>query len=396
MTPKPFTWPDGIHGGLPIPSFVNIVAGINAAIEVCFNELTSTPIAKAKFLGEDWQSINDPTVAAIRDYFIEAYRFDPGRGPLSEALKHLAWRNRFNPVAEEFLALRHDGEKRIDKFFITYAGAANNALNRAAGRLFWLSFAGRVLSPGCDCQTVLVLYGKQGAGKSTALRIIAGDPSRFTDQDVIHLPAERQQEALRGRVIVEASELGGFDRHAVERVKSFTSRTHDRARPAWGSSIVDQARSFVIVATTNEMQILRDSTGNRRFLPLEIKQFDLEALKRDRDQLLAEAVDEWEPHVQLTLPEELWEDAAERQKRYTLDDPIEELLATLKGDVRKAQERLPFASIWNALSIGPSGRTPAMKRRIVEAMRRMGWSYAGQPFRIGKETHRGFRRPAPD
>src|SRR5690606_1857549 len=244
MTNKTFTWPDGVHAGLPIPSFINITAGINAAIEVCFNELTSTPIAKAKFLGKERQVISDPVVAAIRDYFIEAYRFDPGRGPLSEPLKHLAWRHRFNPVAEEFLALRHDDTERIDRFFIDYAGAKNNALNRQAARLFWLSFVGRVLSPGCDCQTVIVLYGKQGAGKSTALRISAGDPSRFTDQDVIQLPAERQQEALRGRLILEASELGGFDRHAVERVKSFISRSHDRARPAWGSSVVDQARSF--------------------------------------------------------------------------------------------------------------------------------------------------------
>lgn len=396
MTQRTFTWPDGSHGGFPIPTFINITAGINAAIEVCFNELTSTPIAKAKFLGDDWLPINDPVIASVRDYFIEAYRFDPGRSPLAEALRHLAWRTRFNPVAEEFLALRHDGAKRIDNFFIDYAGAKKNALNRQAGRLFWLSYAGRVLSPGCDCQTVIVLYGKQGAGKSTALRIMAGDPSRFTDQDVIQLPAERQQEALRGRLIVEASELGGFDRHAVERVKSFISRSHDRARPAWGSSVIDQARSFIIVATTNEMQILRDSTGNRRFLPVEILEFDLEALARDRDQLIAEAVDAWAPHVPLTLPEDMWELAAERQKRFTLDDPIEELLSALKGDVKKAEERLPFASIWNALSIGPSGRTPAMKRRIVEAMRRLGWSYTGRPFRVDKKTHRGFRRPSAD
>lgn len=396
MSKKAFEWPDGQHGGLPISSFVNICAGINAAIDVRFNNLTSTPIAKANFLGDGWQNINEALCAAIRDYFIEAYRFDPGRAPLGEALKHIAWRNSFNPLAEELLALRHDGEERIDNFFVNYAGAANNALNRAAGRLFWLSTAARVLFPGCDSQTVLIWYSPQGAGKSTALRIIAGDPSRFTDQDIVHLPAERQQEALRGRWIVEASELGGFDRHAVERVKSFVSRTHDRARPAWGSCAVDQPRSFVIVATTNEMQILRDSTGNRRFLPIELKKFDLEALMRDRDQLLAEAVDKCDPDVPLTLPEELWDDAMERQKRYTLDDPIEELIAPLKGEVRKGEARLPFAAIWALLSIGPAGRTPAMKRRIVEAMRRLGWSYTGKPFRLGDETHRGFRRPAAD
>lgn len=396
MAQRTISWPDGLHGGQPVPTFVNICAGIQWTFDVRFNVLTQTPTVKSTVLGDGWQPLNDATCAAIRDFFITAYQLDPGRSGLLEALKHLAWRNPYNPLAEELLELEHDGKERIDKFFVTYGGAANNALTRATGRLFWQSIAGRALYPGCDCQVIIVLYGPQGCLKSTTLRAIAGDASRFTDQDVVHLPAERQQEALRGRWIVEASELGGFDRHAVEKIKAFISRTHDRARPAWGTASIDQPRSFIIVATTNEMQILRDSTGNRRFLPIEVRRFDIEAVRRDRDQLLAEAVQAFEPGVPLALPEYLWEAAADRTKRYMLDDPLDELFTSLSGDVRKGEERLPFATIWTLLGAGPERRTPQLKRRVVECMRRLGWTYNAKPFRVGDTTHRGFRRPPAD
>jgi predicted P-loop ATPase len=142
--------------------------------------------------------------------------------------------------------------------------------------------------------------------------------------------------------------------------------------------------------------VLRDTTGNRRFLPIEIKKFDLDAIKRDRDQFFAEAVALYKPGMPLCLPERLWNAAAKRQQRHLLDDPIDEILATLEGTVCKGEERLPFAACWELLTIEAQSRTPAMKRRIVEAMRRIGWSYTGKPFRMGKETHRGFRRPEAD
>lgn len=389
-------WPEGSYGGSPLPTFLNTIAGVVAAIDVRFNDFTHIPELCASFLGGHWRTVNDEVIALIRDFFLEAYRFNPSRPMLVEALKHVAWRNRFNPVADEFRALKHDGEERIDMFFITYGGARDTKLNRAIGRLFWLCTVSGALFPGRDCQTMIIVIGPQGTHKSSMLRVVAGDPSRFTDQDVIHLPPERQQEALRGRLIVEASELGGLDRQSVERNKAFLSRTHDRARPAWGTFVVDQPRTFTMVGTSNEMQVLRDTTGNRRFLPIETKRFNLDAIRRDREQLLAEAVALYEPGMPLCLPEELWDAAAKRQQRHLVDDPLDEVLAALEGTVRKGEQRLPIAACWELLEIEPHSRTPAMKRRIVEAMRRLGWVYDGRPFRIGAETHRGFRRPKPD
>lgn len=390
-----FAWPDGCLGNRPLTTFFNVCAGVEHAVEVGFNEFTHLHMARAPFLGGEWRTLNEESIAAIRAYFIEAFHFDPTRAILKDALRHLSWRHRFNPLADQLRALQHDGKERIDQFFIDYASANSNALNRAAGRLFWLSIAARALFPGCDCQTVLILISNQGDGKSTMLRGIAGDPSLFTDQEVVHLSVERQQEALRGRWIVEASELGGFDRQAIEKVKAFLSRTHDRARPAWGTTAVDQPRSFVIVGTSNETEILRDTTGNRRFLPIRVGEIDVAAVSRDRDQLLAEAVALCTPSLTLALPRELWTEAEKRQRAHMLEDPIDEVLSSLAGVEVKGEMRLPIALCWELLSIAPERRTTAFKRRIVDAMRRLGWTYDGRPFRIDSKAHRGFRRPAP-
>src|SRR5262249_30372697 len=111
------------------------------------------------------------------------------------------------------------------------------------------------------------------------------------------------------------------------------SRTHDRARPAYGRAVVNLPRRCVIWATTNNSEYLKSQTGNRRFWPVALCVIDIEALKRDCDQLIAQAVALDKKEMSIVLPKELWELAAEEQEQRREVDPWEDALRNVSGDV---------------------------------------------------------------
>jgi predicted P-loop ATPase len=74
------------------------------------------------------------------------------------------------------------------------------------------------------------------------------------------------------------------------KIKAFISRSVDRFRPSYGRNVIARPRQCVLCGSTNDRTPLRDWTGNRRFWFVKPGRIDLERLRRDRDQLWAEAV----------------------------------------------------------------------------------------------------------
>jgi predicted P-loop ATPase len=126
--------------------------------------------------------------------------------------------------------------------------------------------------------------GPIGTNKSQALQTLAVRPEWFSDNLPLGLPAKKTIEALSGLWIVEISELQGIRKSDIDKVKAFASRGTDRARMAYDRTVTEARRQCIIIGTTNSEQYLRDLTGNRRFWPVRVVQFNLEALERDRDQ----------------------------------------------------------------------------------------------------------------
>lgn len=154
----------------------------------------------------------------------------------------------------------------------------------------WLiSAVARALSAGCKADAVLILEGSQGAGKSTALRLLCGD-DWFGDA----LPPMHTKDAsdyVRGKWIVELAELSNVNKAEVEIVKAFVSRSEERFRPAYGRSEITYPRHCVFAGTTNKSDYLRDETGNRRFWPIKVgRKINAKKLLEDREQLWAHAV----------------------------------------------------------------------------------------------------------
>ncbi|PHK93858.1 P-loop ATPase [Pseudoroseomonas rhizosphaerae] len=195
---------------------------------------------------------------------------------------------RIHPVRDYLAALAWDGTPRLDAWAVTYLGAADTRLNRAMASLWMISAVARIMQPGCKADHMLILEGPQGIRKSTALKILASEPW-FTDE-LAEIGSKDAAQQMRGVWIIEMAELDAIGRAEVSRIKAFLTRTTDRYRPPYERYVVTVPRQCVFAGSVNPDTYLRDETGNRRFWPLRCGEIDLEALRRDRNQLWAEAV----------------------------------------------------------------------------------------------------------
>ena len=151
---------------------------------------------------------------------------------------------------------------------IDYLGADDNEYVRAVTRKTLCAAIKRVLYPGCKFDSMLVLNGPQGVGKSTLIAKLAGE--WFSDSlNLGDTKDKTAAEKLQGYWILEIGELAGLRKAEVETLRSFLSRQNDIYRAAFGRRATPHPRQCIFFGTTNaESGYLRDTTGNRRFWPV--------------------------------------------------------------------------------------------------------------------------------
>ena len=175
----------------------------------------------------------------------------------------------YHPIREFLDALPEwDGVRRVDTLLVDYLGAEDNAYVRAVTRKTLCAAVCRVLNPGCKFDTMLVLNGPQGVGKSTLISRLAGE--WFSDSlNLGDTKDKTAAEKLQGYWILEIGELAGLRKAEVETLRSFLSRQNDIYRASFGRRATPHLRQCVFFGTTNaESGYLRDTTGNRRFWPV--------------------------------------------------------------------------------------------------------------------------------
>lgn len=254
-----------------------------------------------------------------------------GKEKIADALTAVLTRRSYHPIRDYLSGLTWDGVPRLDRIIIDYMGAEDSELNRAMSRKHFVAAVARVFNPGCKYDYCLIMSGAEGIGKSTLLRVMGG---KWFNDSITTLEGKEGMEQLRRAWVVELGELSSIKRSDVEQVKAHLSKQVDIYRAAYARRVLEHPRQCVFCGTTNEALFLKGDTGNRRFwvIPVvaELRKYRdwSEAIRRDRDQLWAEAVHYYKQGEPLYLSEELEAQAKQRQQDFNddNDDPIVAML----------------------------------------------------------------------
>jgi predicted P-loop ATPase len=400
IPPKAPFWPDINKDGDPKATCGNACVAIDALeVTVRYDDFHDEILIESENLPAVRGTNADHSAHLLRGAIRAQFGFDPGKNNTIDALFYLALSNRFDPIKEYFDALVWDKVPRLENWLKTYLGAEDTELNMWQGKLALVAGVRRVCQPGAKFDNIPVLEGPEGTGKSQALEILAGDPKNFSDQTILGVRDKEQQELLNGKRIYEIAELHGMKRAQIESVKAFCSRTHDRGRPAYGRAVIDKPRRCIMFGTTNDDAYLKSQTGNRRFWPIKTSGYvKLEDLRREADQLWAEAAFLEATGMSLVLPRELWAKAAIEQDKRLEHDPWVDILEGLRGIVPEEdpeQERIFTMDALKALNIADAKASTGDEHRLKNAMKKLGWSGPERMY-INKIRKRGYWRQLPD
>jgi len=305
----------GDEKGRVIPDLRNALIAIRGEVKLAgaftFDEMAQEamlmkppPLAPgAKSAPPCPHAVTDDDVSRLQEWLQHCGIPKIGRETVGQAIHTRAREFRFHPLLDELNALgdAYDGEPRIglDKggdgegkrpcWLATYLGTPDDDYHREIGARFLIAMVKRVFKPGCQSDYMLVLEGPQGAEKSKLCRALAGD-KYFSDGLPESITSKDARQHLRGKWLIEFSELAAFGKAAVEALKAFITRREEKYRPPYARSDVVERRQCVFIGTTNDDEWNPDATGGRRFWPVKVVKIDLDGFKAARDQLLGEAV----------------------------------------------------------------------------------------------------------
>lgn len=369
------------ESGQPLPILANVLIGLRAQWPdyFYFDEMLCAPVLMRSLVGENnfaLRAVTEVDVGIVQEQLQYAGLKRLAKDVVHQAVDIRAHECRFHPVRDYVEALEWDWTPRLTKLLPAYFGTVASPYVETIGKMFIISMVARILRPGCKADHLLVIEGPQGTLKSTACAILGGE--YFSDNLPDVTAGKDVSQHIRGKWLIEVSEMHAMNRAETAHLKAFITRTTERYRPSYGRKEVIEPRQCVFIGTTNRDTYLRDETGGRRFWPVKAGSIDTDKLSQDRDQLFAEAVHLYRKGV-VWWPDKDFERKyimPEQAARYEAD-AWEENIAAYLGDQSKV-------TIGQVARDGLGIETPrigtAEQRRIAAALEQLGWKRQPQSW----------------
>ncbi len=329
--------------------------------DIRFDEFTKITFTKGEKL--ETSALVRLAAALEKKYSLPGALTERVLAPICETV---ARKRPFHPVRDWLEGLEWDGVPRLNHLLKKYYGAREGEYSRAVSRNFMIGAVARIYMAGCKLDNMIVLEGKQGIKKSSSLKALFGD--EFVSEVKASPDSKDFDQALQGMWCLEFAELDSLQKSDITRIKMQLSTQADWIRLPYKPVYQSFPRQSIFVGTTNDDGYLKDPTGARRFWPVKCTRVDIEGIRRDREQLFAEA-------VQLFKNGETWWEIPpgaeeEQDLRYQHDVWEEYILPFLAG-----KDEITMAEIFGeeCLNAKKYQSDRAMQTRVGNVLKRHGW-----------------------
>lgn len=293
-------------------------------------------------------------------WYMETYYNITSRDKLYDALAIVGGQNKINEVKKYLQGITWDGVKRLETLLPDYLGTEDTPYIRAVMRKSLCAAVGRAVEGAVKYDYMPIITGPQGIGKSTFLAILGKE--WFSDS-LTSFEGKESAELIQGTWINEVGELTAFSKQETSAIKQFLSKCYDIYRAAYGRQTEKHPRRCVFFGTSNDNEFLKDSTGNRRFWPVDAgvhpaKKSIWKDLPEEVDQVWAEAYVYWALGEALYLSKEIEALAFEQQEKHREMSGKEGLIMEfLEKPVPKNWDQIPLSGRRMYLSSGAQGET---------------------------------------
>jgi putative DNA primase/helicase len=364
------------QGGLPFPTLANAsrILQIHPSVKgkIWYDTFQRKIWHTMRGEKREWEDSDAADLAVFVQQSMRLSKFTTNL--IQDAVDHAARRAARNSLTDWLDALVWDNVERLDTWLSDALGIDRTPYTMAISSNWPISMVARAYAPGCQVDTMPVLEGHMGRGKSSFLERLGGE-WYGTITRAIGEPDFIQE--IQGVWLVEIPDMTGFGRREHSQILATITVRVDRYRPSYGRRVENRPRACVLAATSETDDYLTDTRGRRRFWPLRCTEIDLGNLSDNREQIFAEAAAKYRAGALWhEMPGETDDEQLERMHEdlwtERVLDHVSELLPQLSGGVAKVIA-IPAHILKNGLDIELKDQTPADKLRIAGILQRAGW-----------------------